>query len=199
MEVSTSSSYALTTDQNSQGAKTLVLKVGTALSGTIDSTLPVREQSFSVVVADTYPATAPALTLVGAVKRNFLSTQVSVNTGTGNSNCASFSRLALTESTVIPPIGLLSNFPITCTTAGAQLESLTITSGDGSRNLGLWAMDAAGNVSSTPSQVSFIVDQTNPTATLTNLNAAVRGGVSQSVNFVLSDAALALRVHFRSQ
>src|SRR5690606_11793052 len=86
------------TSKNSQGQYNLEVSVGNDNgSGDLDETLPVRVKSQSFVVADTYPAILPEMTLFGVAQRNSLTGQVQINTGDLQEHCETFSFLALTE------------------------------------------------------------------------------------------------------
>lgn len=186
--VSTTSGYSYNPNKNSQGTKTLELKIGTNSAGVIDNTKPVKTLTYDLNVQNTYPATAPAMTLLGNVKRNFLLTQVQIATGAGLENCESFTGLALTESLFAAPVAIPANFPITCSSVGTQTEALTISSGDGTRSIALWALDSSGNTSLVSSQVSFLLDRTLPEASLGNFSSSIRGGSLQNVVYTAADA-----------
>lgn len=185
--VGSAATYTHVTGKNSQGPHSLVLRVGSDNAGSLDLTKAMTTKTFDLIVLNTQPAIPPAVTLVGNNLRDFLNTSVSFATGAGLANCESFSRLGFSESALVPPLPLLANFPITCTMAGVQTESFSISAGEGPRTLALWAMDAAGNVSASASSVQFTIDQSSPAVTLANLNNSIRGGQNYSVVYTVSD------------
>lgn len=185
--VSTSTNWQYNTTKNSQGSRTLTLRIGTNDgSGLIDSTKPIKTYQTTIQVNDTYPAIAPTMALVGSSLRNFLSGTVQINTGALTVNCESFSRLALVSGSSNIPTS--SQFTISCHQNGLQTESFLISPGDGVKNLYLWAQDSSGNISTTPTIVSLTLDQTPPVLSLAPISAS-RGGSTSDIIYSKTDAS----------
>lgn len=187
--VATTATYIYSPGQNAQGSHTLLFKVGASSSGLIDTTKPVKSESVSLIVANDYPAIAPTFQMTTPANSGApISTRsltLTLNTGTGLINCATFSLLAITEETSTAPAA--SDFTISCSTASTQDVSYTLSSaGDGSKTLRLWAKDAAGNVSSSYSSFTLALDTAAPTASITS-TLALTNSTSQSVTFVAND------------
>jgi large repetitive protein len=189
VKVGDTDTYILSTNKNSQGTHKLILKVGSRGAANIfDTSKTFRTETFSIVVANTYPPIAPVLTLTTPVPTSFpiavRSVVLSIATGNSFSNCSSFSNLAITEETATVP----SSFPITCNTASAQSLSYTLTSiGDGAKTLRLWAKDQAGNISSSPSNLILNLDTQAPVATINTTVASLTAATSQSFLFSATD------------
>lgn len=149
---------------NAQGARTITLYVGQD-DGTsnLDITKSFTSESFAVTIVNDFPAVPPSLSLVGPNHVNNPSISLSMNTGAGSVNCASFSKLALTEDQIAAPV-LASDYTLTCTTAGTQVLSHTLSS-EGTKTLRLWAMDSSGNVSSLNSPVTVSYSTAAPALT----------------------------------
>nr|BFD63060.1 hypothetical protein BdHM001_17410 [Bdellovibrio sp. HM001] len=184
---STNASTTYTPGANSQGAHTIRLYIGKddGLGG-LDLTKPYKSISQAIVVENEAPATAPALTLVTASPTSVNNIQVVINTGAGLENCASFSKLALTVDEPTAPLDL-SRYNITCSQAGSQTQAVTLPSGDGSKVLRLWALDASNNISGVASSANIILEQNPPVVTLQNLASLIRGGSVQNVAFTAVD------------
>lgn len=149
---------------NSQGSRTITLYVGQD-DGTsnLDLTKSFTSESFDITVANDLPAVPPGLSLVGSDHVNSASINLAMNTGASRINCASFSKLALTEDQIIAPI-LASDYTLTCATAGTQTISHTLSS-EGTKTLRLWAMDSSGNISSGNSSVTVYYSTAAPSLT----------------------------------
>ncbi|MBO9666462.1 MAG: hypothetical protein J7501_06570 [Bdellovibrio sp.] len=187
-----SANLRYTPGANAQGAHTLMVTIGeNDGAGGVDTSKPTKTISQSIVIANNILPQAPSLTVtnplvVGVTPINSRSLTVTVNTGTDLSNCASFSYLALTESAAVPDGSL---YTISCSQAGAQnLATYTLTSpGDGAKTLYLWAKDASGTVSSTPSIFSFNLDTNIPTTTITTPALTLTNSASQNFAFTAND------------
>lgn len=190
--VSTAATYTLTASKNWQGTYTLDLTVGSSNSGVVDMTKPVTTTSRQITVSNDFPAVPPSITLIGSYKRKTLPVSITMNTGTAMGNCDTFSSLALSTNYLVAPI-LSSDYNITCTSAGTQTINTTLSSGDGVKTLALWAMDSAGNISSTSSYITVMLDQTNPALTLGSIPSVVRGTSSTDVSWTASDATAGLQ------
>ncbi|MEC7276986.1 MAG: Ig-like domain-containing protein [Bdellovibrionota bacterium] len=102
--------------------------------------------------------------------------------------CASFSRIAISETPVRPP---LSDFTYTCNQSGSELITYNLSdTTEGSRTLYFWSYSDADSKYSESSSVNFILDQTPPSGTVSNPPSLVRGGTSQTLNLSQSDNIL---------
>lgn len=178
-----------TPGKNKQGSRTLVLTLGKDDgAGRVDRSAPYRQKTFIVAVSDSFPATAPSLSVVSSQVSGSQSVTLQIDTGSGMGNCASFSKLALTENDVLPPAFVESN-TFGCTTAGSQSLIHLTSPGDGIKVFRLWAMDSAGRVSVLASSASMTLDQTTPQVQLTSLNSGmIKGGADAVITWTASDA-----------
>jgi hypothetical protein len=179
--VSTSHSYDLTTNKNSQGTHSLTLKMGHSNSGTIDTSKPVFIKNYSIVVEDDYSATPPGMS-IGDPNVPSITFDVDINTGAAMVNCETFSSLALTDGNATPV------FDITCNTAGTQIESYTLKdTSEGNKTIKLWAKDAAGNISQVPSTLSVVFDSLPVVAITTPSPALLSGGTTYTLTLSGTD------------
>jgi hypothetical protein len=198
--VSTSATYDYTVGANDQGAHTISVYIGSDNgSGVINPSLPFSSQTFTLSVNNTDLATAPALSTVFPASTTTSVRNITVGIGTGAAlvNCASFSSLALVESTSnVPPA--TSSFTITCLTAGIQSASFTLTDTIGSHTVQLWAMDAAGNISALPSTLTYSLTATGPLLSITApaqnsyINIANAGAVTLSGTCTTTDGNVSI-------
>ncbi len=180
---STSASLSWSLGKNSQGAHTVTLYVGSDNgSGHIDLAKPVYQKSMSLNVQDTYPATPPAILMVSLT--NSTSLTVAVSTGAALVNCETFSSMAITEG-FLPPSS--SDFTRTCTTAGTQNETFTLSNTETTRQVSLWVKDASGHISLTYSGQFVTLDQTLPTVTLNNFSGTQVAGTNVNVHWSAAD------------
>lgn len=190
--VSTAATYTLTTSKDWQGTYTLDLTVGSSNAGVVDTTKPVVTSSRQITVSNDFPAVPPSVALVGAYKRKTLPVSITMNTGASMGNCDTFSTLALSTSYLVAPI-LASDYNIACSSAGTQTISTNLTAGDGVKTLALWAKDSAGNISSTSSYVTVLLDQTNPSLTMGTIPSVVRGTSTTNISWTASDATAGIQ------
>lgn len=166
--VATTSGYSYIPTKNSQGSRILTLKVGkNDGSGGISSTAPAIITTKTVIIPNTYPPVAPAISLVGGNYVNSRSGLVSVLTGALRVNCETFSKMALTESAIVPPV-LPSSYSLTCTDPGTQSVPFLLSDSDGTKTLALWTMDASGNISTSATTVSLTLDREAPLVHITS-------------------------------
>lgn len=191
--VSTTSSWSYVTQKNSQGPHLLRLRVGTKVGAgtTIDPAKPIKTTDFNLIVSNDFPPAAPSITLSGPVKRNTLPGTVNLATGAAMINCNSFTNLALTEDPFVAPVSGAA-YTITCSSAGTQSVPFTLSAGDGAKTIAVWARDASGNTSSAPSTVSMVLDQTNPTLSLSS-PGTLAGGVATNIVYSAADATAGLQ------
>jgi hypothetical protein len=154
---SSTNTFNYTPGKNEQGIKTLSLYIGKDDGlGEIDVTKPYYYKSYLVTVANTMAPTAPAMSLASGTTtlRNIT---IDINTGFANVNCDSFTSLALTEETTVVPSS--TEFTISCTSPVSQALNYTLISqGSGLKTLRLWAKDASGNISATPTVATVTYD-----------------------------------------
>lgn len=181
--VSTANSWSFTPGPNSQGVHSVVLKLGMADSGIINVAKPVHEDTFHLQIENSIPPVAPFLNLIGSEFRNTPGVSLQMATGPGLIHCASFSKLALTLNPFLAPTP--SAFNLECNQDGIQVENLTLPA-DGVHALALWAMDSAGNISTSPSTVSVVVDSVHPTLNLSS-TGNLGGGSVAGVPFIAAD------------
>lgn len=181
--VSTSASYSYTPGADEEGIHSIVLYVGKddGLGG-LDLTKPYHAKSYAVTVTNNVPPTAPGLTL-GTPSSSPLNTRnltLTMNTGVAMANCASFSGLAITENDAVAPANPAA-YATTCNSAGTQNVAYTlVTAGDGVKTLRLWARDSAGNISSTPTTLSVLLDSAAPVVTAASMS--INGGATTTNN-----------------
>ncbi len=186
--VSHSASYAFVPTKNYQGTHSLILKVGVDEgSGNVDLTKPAVTQNISVNVPNTFPAIVPSLTLASTTPTNSENVNLVLSTGSGSSNCATFSGLALTENVATAPLSP-TDYNLLCTSPNTQNISYTVSPGDGLKTLRLWAIDSASNISSAPQTINILLDQTAPVLSFTDITQGIKGGSSLSLKYVISDA-----------
>jgi hypothetical protein len=193
--IGTHANISFTPSSNDQGIRTVTVYYGQVDSGgALDLTKPFKSEDFSINISNTVPATAPALGLTSANPTSSVNVTLSMTTGSGLANCSSFSSLALTEDALVPPL-LESNYTINCSMAPIQILNFTLSPSQGLKTLRLWARDAAGNVSSTPSSVTVLFDTQAPAITISSPTA----GASVTGTFTLAgtcDIACILRMCF---
>jgi hypothetical protein len=152
---------------NTQGAHVIMVLWGQQDgSGHVNQAKPFQSRSFNVLVENTMLPAAPPL---GAVSNsvNVPTVQLRIQTGTGLANCDTFSSLAITEDMPVAPM-VPSAYNISCSTAPVQSVSYALAGGIGSHNLYLWAMDAAGAISATPSVLAVTYSLIVPNVTITS-------------------------------
>lgn len=160
---------------NSQGMHTLKLFVGQDDgTGHVDTNKPYTARTFPIVIANSSLPTPPTFSIVGPSDVNAPEITLQINTGPLNdgipNNCASFSKLALVESDDKDPLLVSplseSSYTITCTSANTQTLALTLQTGEGAKTLRLWARDAAGNVSASPTTLAVRYSTIGPKITI---------------------------------
>jgi hypothetical protein len=188
---SSSSSWTYIPTADSQGTHQIDVYVGKSDgSGNIDTTKPFYSKTLSISVNNNVLPTPPNWSLNASNPSPVNSNTLLVNIATGVSlaNCNSFSHLAVTDTPAAPSV---MQFNIECTTSGTQTESVTFSSGDGSRTLYLWAMDSEGTISSAKT-LNVVLDTLPPVASLSFSPTIIRGGMTQSIPLSGSDAGVGL-------
>lgn len=184
--VATSKNFTFTPHANQQGQHQLDYFVGKDDgAGNIDLTRPYFVRTFDVQVANTAPPVAPSIALNAATPspRQVTNVDLDIVTGIAKSECTSFSSMAITDTAAQPgPM----QFTFGCDDVVTQTESITFSSGDGSKTLYLWVRDESGMVSA-PRSISFALDTTAPVVNLTAA-AALSNDSTPSFSFTATDA-----------
>ncbi len=185
VSLSTTSQLSWSLNKNSQGTHTVLLKIGSDNgSSSIDLAKPVYQKSINLSVENTYPATAPTITASDYV--NTVNLPVQINTGALKENCETFSSMAIVEG-YLPP--LAEDFTRTCSTAGTQTETFTLSNTETTRQVALWVKDASGDISVTYSGVFVSLDTTLPSASVNDLSGVQGAGSSVSVHWSSADSS----------
>ncbi|RZA00696.1 MAG: hypothetical protein EOP11_18025, partial [Proteobacteria bacterium] len=176
------SSYSYTPSANSQGSHTLTVSWGYSDgTGDIDPLKPYRQRSFPLVIEDNLKATPPTFAAVPPYVNSTL-VNLRLNTGAALSQCASFSGLAITEDYPIAPANPAA-YTITCSQSPTQDISYALQGAVGDHLIYLWAIDASGNISGTPTTALVRYDNAVPTiniASPTALSAPFQSSVTVS-------------------
>lgn len=187
VQKSSSANWNFIPDGHSQGTHTIEVYVGlNDGAGNIDTSMPFFTKSFSQIINNTVRPIAPDVAIAAGTPSPRITTSIdlSLNTGVGLANCESFDHLAITETNTAPLPGA---FTRNCSVAGSQTESVSFSSGDGAKSLYVWAMDDAGDISTSKS-VSFVLDTTPPLASVSVGGATVlKGGSTKAVTVSFSD------------
>jgi hypothetical protein len=194
------SNLTYTPTANSQGKYVIQLFVGQDDgSGHININKPYLQKTFPMDILDSVPAQAPTLAILSPSITNGISVHLQMNTGPlidGHPReCRSFSKLALVEedrnSIAIPPI-LPSSYTLDCTTASTQDVTVNLSGIEGDRIFRLWAMDASGNISISPSEVAVTLDTQAPQGQLSTFTGVTsyKGGTTQAISYVMTDSHL---------
>lgn len=186
--VSRLSTLTYAPNANQQGAHTLAVSVGSDDgAGHIDQTKEKKTLSNQILVTNNILPVPPAFsvtvpTVSGTTPINSRNLTTTLVTGAAKSACESFSHLLITETSTPPDAG--TTFPISCSQAVTQDQAYTlVSSGDGLKTLYLWAVDASGAISTTPTQTSFYLDTAAPTATISTTPLALSNHTTESFAF----------------
>ena len=195
VDVGHSANTTWSTNRNSQGSRTVTLTVGQDDgTGKVNRSLPFRQRTFVLNVANNFPPVAPVLT--ASAYSNTLLVNLDLATGSGLSECDSFDGFAISENPLLSSLSS-SSFSGSCSDDGTQVIPYTLSMADGLKTLYLWTRDSAGNISATPSQVMITLDRTAPTlnfeaTTWSKLNAGVAGGETVSLAWTAADVTSGL-------
>ncbi len=189
--ISTTNNINYLLNANTQGLHTLTLYVGQDNAGTLDLSKPYQVFSKSINVQNTilpqpptFTVTAPVIS--GTIPINTRILTLTLNTGAAQSNCASFTALALTEESLLPP--LPSDFNILCSQNFTQnLNFSLVSAGDGLKTLRLWAMDASGIISVLPNVFTLGLDTTAPSLSILAQPASLTNSTSANFSFLATD------------
>lgn len=184
--------WSHTPSANESGQHQIDLYVGkNDGSGNIDLSKPYYARTFEVIVNNNIPASVPNITLNSTNPSPVNTTSVSVDIATGVSldQCASFSHMAFTD-TPVPPGAM--QFNINCSVSGTQTENVTFSSGDGVKKLYLWTIDHEGFISSSPKNLSLILDTLPPNANLNFFPGLLKGGSTHNIPLSANDSGTGL-------
>ena len=110
---------------------------------------------------------------------------IDIDTGSDLINCASFDRIAITETDEKPSS---SDFRYSCNNNGTQTISYTFQdTTEGERTIYLWSYEESANKLSAPAELDLILDTTPPTGSLSVVDNFVQGGTTHSVTLISSD------------
>lgn len=127
---------------------------------------------------DSTAPTAPTISLSTGAFSN------STSVGISATCIADYDKILYSQTSTTPAI-TDSNWEA-CSTA----KTFTIASGDGSKSVYAFTKDAVGNISLS-SSISMVLDQTNPSISLTSLNSgSYQGGTTQALTWSLTDTNL---------
>ena len=139
------------------------LIIGEAQSNTFSSS-PKTTLTFDRTVADSFPAEVPPTVLASAARTVSSVVHLQMTTGPSQSNCETFSKLAITENTDQPPDSSLFNSQnISCTSDLKQnLTYNLLNTSDGLKILRVWTLDSGGNISRASATINMTLDSTAP-------------------------------------
>lgn len=143
-------------------------------------TSEVHSSWFSI---DSTPPPTPALTLVSPTLTNVTTVQLT------SSDCSGISHYWIGETTATPSLG---DSQWTACALGAGAVTGSVSSGDGSKSIYIFARDASGQISISYQSLSITLDQTPPALALSSLDGGqyIRPGSTQSINWAVSDTYL---------
>ncbi len=152
----------------SQGLFRLTVVDSAGNSGSVTS-------SQNITIDSTVPA-APSIALASATLSNSL-------TATISTTCDSDFAQALYKDNSTAPVITDSAWQ-SCSAS----TNVTVSSGDGTKTIYAWAKDAVGNITLSPSSVSFTLDQTAPQISLGSHNSGqFQGGTVQTLYWTATD------------
>ena len=185
--VSINPTWNYTPSANSQGDHVLEVTVGHKISGALDNTKPFIKKDLILSVMNSRPAIAPALSIDEGATTAIRDITLSLDTGIASANCESFSSMAITENSTLPPAP--GAFTYTCDDAPVMSIPYELLSvGDGLKTIRLWVRDDAGNISAAPQIASITLDGTPPVVSLTSPVGPFRGGTSLTVVYSATDS-----------
>lgn len=176
---------------NSQGNILITLRVGKKKLGLdeVDTSLPYHQLNFSRTVLNTVTPQVPLIEVRGTNPGllNSIHIPLRILTGPGLINCDSFERMAITETSISPPIG---SFNYICQSDFYQDLTYTLTSSnqnDGLKHLYLWTKDSSDEISSIPAVVSFELDQSAPIIKVSPISIAQGAGTTIDIEWFLTE------------
>jgi hypothetical protein len=163
--ISRAATDVFTPQKNDQGLNTYRLRVGAADgAGHIDNAQDVLEYWAEIVTSNDFPPIVPALTLASSALTSNSTVHLRLSTGAAMANCATFSKIAVTENdTAAPPPTAFDTQNRACSVNLNQYLSHTLANtSDGVKTLRVWTMDADGNVSVIPALATMTLDASAP-------------------------------------
>lgn len=163
--LSTQASFVYTPNKNSQSAnKLFTLSIGEDAAGSIDTTKPKMDYSWSRQIVDAFPAQVPPTVLASAAITRSSTVYLQMTTGASMIECATFSKIALTEDDSTPPAPTaFDTANLTCTTSNSQIIAYTLPdSSNGLKTIRVWTIDSAGNVSIVPQIIMVTINSAAP-------------------------------------
>lgn len=167
--VATTPGFNWTPEANSRSVRKITMIVGRDDGngmGLVDRSLAYHEVEFDLTISDTFPTSAPAMTLAAASNNPSATKSIVLDITTGTqadgvfSGCETFSAFAITEDNTPPVDG---DFTRSCTAGPNQLENYTIQKAtDGQVTVNVWSKDSEGRISLIPSTYLIDVDTTAP-------------------------------------
>jgi large repetitive protein len=191
--VSTTSSWAYTPSANSPASITLTYYVGHKNAGDalVDRSKPYHEITFTVAIADAFPAASPAFSLATTSNNPSTTRSIDLEIATGAlafgvyDNCETFSSFAMTEDSAVPTAG---DFVHTCTAGPVQGMSYNIQkTTDGSVVLKLWAKDTANRISTVAQTATLFLDTTAPVINFTGVQANYTADNTATFSWTLTE------------
>lgn len=199
-EIGKSSNLIFTPSANSQGQFSVQLFVGQDDgAGNINTNKPYLQRTFETTIKDSVPAQPPAVSLLSPALTKSSIVQIRMTTGSQTDGrpkeCRSFSKLALIvdlePSVAVPPI-LPTSYTLDCESATVQDFSVELLPVNGGQVLRLWAMDAAGGISTLPTELHVQLDTIPPQNRLLSFDGGLlyKGGETYEISYAVKDANL---------
>lgn len=190
--VSRNSQFQWDVPKNAKSVYEVTARIGQERGdGTLNQDKPYLTRNYLLNITNTHPAVVPPVNLVSASPTSSSSVSLRFDTGVGLANCGSFSSLAITEDSPLPPLS--AEFSHICTNEGTQDLTYVLSPGEGLRTLRVWAKDAEGRISSLAEHETILLDTTSPAVSIDNLSKSLfRGGESVTIQFASEDATSGL-------
>lgn len=176
---------------NSKANVNIEVRIGmkSSSSNTVDSLIPYHRVTFSRPVENTLLPISPVIATDPLTNSPLL--QVRMTTGAFIEDsfdfCSTFSRLAITEIPISPEA---EQFNFICSQEFFQDFTYQLSETnqfDGPKTLYLWAKDDQGEISSSPSTVNFILDQTPASIVFDPIASLYGGGNNLTLNWTFNE------------
>lgn len=184
--------YIPNADSPSSAVVTLIIGHKNTADSLVDRSLVYHQIDWDVIINDTFPATPPAMALSSTSTNPSGTKSIDLEIATGAlvggvySNCESFESFAITEDSAIPTA---SDFTYSCSNGPLETLSYTINKAiDGIVTLKLWVKDSEGRVSETSSDVSLVVDTSNPIITFSGISSAYVSDEDATFDWTLTES-----------
>lgn len=173
--------------KNDQGSHVITLAIGRDDgSGNLDYGLPYKQFSYVVIVDNNFKPISPGFSVSGSSIKTSQNVTLNIDTGASLVNCESFQALAFTQNDNAIPSP--ADFTYTCVTPTTQTEAYTLSAGDGTKVLRLWAIDSSGVISLIPTSVTLTLDTVAPTLSFSSPAASSYINATNKSSFILSGA-----------